>query len=165
MAKEDGLIIAIEFTQGIVPASVSGNLNAFSVTFQRYTMVPGGVLVNDTRTVVSIEQDEEDENIIYLNFGAGVTRSIQNAVGNITIGYNATQGRLRGLGGPVASFSQSFTPTDLLRKDNPLEREHLTMGLNASGLNTKIFYTDTKTLEHINMSLSALGKLTYIGDL
>lgn len=165
MAKKDGLKIAIEFTEEIV-GGVSDSASAFTVTIQRYTYVPGGTLISETRTVTSLELDENDAHILYLNFGAGNTRSIQNARNTIQIEYDATKGRLRGEGAPVQSFMESFTPTDLEPKDNPADLEHLEMTVTASGTLTRIYYSSAKAAdEHLEMSVTATGTLIYVGDL
>ena len=164
MAKKDGLRIAIEFTEEII-GGVSGSAGAFTVTIHRYTYVPGGTLVSETRQVQSIELDENDAHILYLNFSPGNVNSIQNAVGDIEIQYDASVGFLRGEAAPVQSFTESFTPTDLEHKDNPADLEHMEMTVTVTSNNIRIYYTDSKCDEHLEMSITATGTRTYIGDL
>ena len=163
MAIADGERIAIEFSDELL--GIGNAVNAFTVTIQQYDMVPGGSLVSETRAVTSAELDSGDASILYLNFASGNVNSIRNAVGNVTVSYDATKGRLYGEGGPVQSFTMTFAPVDLEPKDNPLTREHITMGFSATSNLIRIYYHDSKTDEHIEMSVSALGTLTYIGDL
>ena len=163
MAKKDGEKIAIVFSQPLL--GIGSVTDAFSVSFQQYDMVPGGSLIDVTRPIVSMELDSGNNNILYLNMGQGVTRNFRNAVGNITVSYDASIGRLYGEGGPVQSFTQAFAPTDLEPKDNPHEMEHLTIEVEAEGTNIKIYYHDTSTKEHLEISASAIGVRTYIGDL
>ena len=165
MAIGDGLKIAIEFTEEII-GGVSDSTSAFTVTIQQYSYVPGGTLIQETRDVASLELDSEDAHILYLNFDAGNVNSIQNARNTIQIEYDASVGHLRGVGAPVQSFMESFTPTDLEAKDNPADLEHLELTVTATGTNIKIYYHDAKSAdEHIEMSVSAAGVRTYVGDL
>ena len=163
MAKKDGERIAILFDEDLI--NVGTVTEAFTVSFEQYDMVPGGSLVEVTRPVVSLERDSENAKIVYLNFGSGVTRSFRNARGNITVSYDASIGRLYGEGGPVQSFTESFTPTELEPKDNPHEMEHLTIEVEGEGTNIRIYYHDAATDEHLTISASAVGVRTYIGDL
>lgn len=163
MAKKDGERIAIVFSQPLL--GIGSVTDAFEVSFQQYDMVPGGSLVEVTRPIVSMELDSGNSNILYLNMGQGVTRNFRNAVGNITVHYDATIGRLYGSGGPVQSFSQAFAPEDLEPKDNPHDMEHLSLEVTADGTNIRIYYTDSKTDEHLEVEVTAQGTLTYIGDL
>lgn len=65
-----------------------------------------------------------DDHILILSFAPGNTRSIQNAVGEVGVAYNGS-GNLKGLGGPVLAFEQTFTPADLAPKNNPNNTEHV----------------------------------------
>lgn len=163
MAKKDGERIAILFSEPLL--NIGDVTDAFTISFYQYDMVPGGQLVQVTRPIDSIELDLNNPKLLYLNMGHGVTRNFQNAVGNVTVDYDATIGRLYGAGGPVQSFTQAFMPSDLETKNNPHELEHLTIAANADGDLIRIYYHDTKTDEHLEISASATGTLTYIGDL
>lgn len=163
MAKKDGERIAILFSESLL--NIGDVTDAFTISFYQYDMVPGGQLVRVTRPIVSMELDLNNPKLLYLNMGQGVTRNFRNAVGNVTVEYDATIGRLYGEGGSVQSFSQAFTPTDLEPKDNPHDMEHLTLEVSAEGDNIRIYYHDTKTEEHLEISASAVGVRTYIGDL
>lgn len=166
MAKADGLIIAIKFTQNIVSASVEGNTGAFEISFNNYNWMPEGSLVEANRSVQSVTQDENDASLLYLTLPSGNVNSIQNAVGNVTVTYDASIGRLRGLGGPVASFSEDFTPNGLVAKDNPNTTEHIEVIASASATMIRIYYHDRKSSdEHLELSASASAVLTHIGDL
>lgn len=163
MAKKDGERIAILFSEDLL--NVGDVTDAFTVSFYQYDMVPGGELVQVTRPIDSMELDENNSKLLYLNMGHGVTRNFQNAVGNVTVEYDATIGRLYGAGGSVQSFSQSFLPDAIESKNNPHDVEHLTIEASADGDLIRIYYHDTATNEHLEISASASGTLTYIGDL
>lgn len=87
--------------------------------------------------------------------------------GNLTVSYDATVGTLAGLGGPVASFEEQFTPDGLLKKPNPNDEENIEISdINASGNLIRIYYTDSKSDERIEVSdIKATGVLTHINDL
>lgn len=159
----DGLIIAIKFTEELVDDVNCPD--AFTVSFNQWKYIPNGYLEEVTREVESVEIDENDAKIIYLNFSAGTKNSIQNAVGDITIEYDSSIGTLRGYGAPVQSFTESFTPTDLEPKNDTHEQEHLSVNISFDDDLIQIYYHDTKEDEHINLGLTFLGTLTYVGDL
>lgn len=159
----EGLIIAIKFTEELIEAE--GSEGAFTISFNQWKYVPNGYLEVTTREVDLVEIDQEDAHILYLNFPPGMTHSIQNAVGDITVAYDSTKGTLRGLGGPVQNFTQTFTPTDLEPKYNPHEEEHLSLGLTFDDDLISIQYNNTKEDEHIDLELTFTSTLTYIGDL
>lgn len=159
----DGLIITIKFTEELVDDVNCPD--AFTVTFNQWKYIPNGYLEEVTREVESVEIDENDAKIIYLNFPAGTKNSIQNAVGDITIEYDSAVGTLRGYGAPVQSFTESFTPTDLEPKNDTHEQEHLEIDITPTTLLTRIYYHDTSETEHMEFDTLTSYVLTYIGDL
>ena len=50
-----------------------------------------------------------------------------NVEGPLTVQYDQTVGSLRGRGGPVEGFTETFTPTDLEPKPNPHVAETITV--------------------------------------
>lgn len=55
MSIEEGRHIAIRFSEALT-GDVSGNEACFTVTVPAYNMVPGGTIVDENRTVVSVER-------------------------------------------------------------------------------------------------------------
>lgn len=163
MAKADGEIIAIKFTEELIETGTE--TDAFDISFLVYDMVPGGQLVPATREVTSMAIDQSDAHILLLTLGKGNVQGIRNAVGNVTIEYDPVKGHLRGRGGAVQRFTRSFTPTGLEPKDNPQVFEHLEFGLSFSDDLIAIVYHDTAENEHLEMSVIPTGTLTYVGDL
>lgn len=88
----------------------------------------------------------------------------ESASGNIIVAYAG--GSLMGEGGPVAAFTQSFSPTDLAYKGDQNDEEHIEIDIDATGTLTRIDYTDTAEQDqgHFEISISAVGTLTHIND-
>jgi hypothetical protein len=93
---------------------------------------------------------------------------ILNAVGQITVAYDG-DGSLVGEGGPVAAFSVSFVPADLVAKNNPHDPEHIEISsVAATGTLTKINYANTAAQDqgHIEIaSITATGTLTNVNNI
>ena len=90
----------------------------------------------------------------------------ESAAGNIVVAYDGN-GTLQGAGGPVAAFTQSFAPVDLIPKPDQNDQEHINIASIAATSNLmRIYYTNAYCNEHINIaSISAVGTLTNINDL
>lgn len=142
-----------------------GNEKAFTISGQEYNMQPEGALVAGSYEVQSVEAYPDNEHAILLNMK--YWKRFLNVDGVLTISYDSTIGTLAGYGGPVASFSVSFTPESLIQKPNPHDPEHLELaGVQASGTLTRIYYTNTKEEEHFEIAgITATGVLTHIDDL
>lgn len=112
-----------------------------------------------------VVRDVSDLNVIVLHLAPGNQNSIQNAAGDITVGYSG--GTLMGRGGPVLDFSKSFTPEDLTFKGNQNDEEHIDISnLSVDVDLIHIYYTDSKCDEHISLTgLSAAAILTNVKDL
>lgn len=107
-----------------------------------------------------------DDHVLILSFDPGNVNSIQNAVGDIEVAYDGS-GTLKGLGGPVLAFEQTFTPVGLDPKNNPHEMEHVEVSsIQASGNLLKVHYTNAIETEHVLVaSITAVGTLTHIDDI
>ncbi|MBQ8237935.1 MAG: hypothetical protein IJZ39_07310 [Oscillospiraceae bacterium] len=108
-----------------------------------------------------------DDHILVLSFDSGNTKSIQNAVGDISVAYDGS-GTLRGFGGPVLAFEQTFTPNGLVAKNNPNDEEHVEISdVYATGVLLEVRYTNVYSEnEHIEVSnISASGTLTRVDDI
>lgn len=162
----NGTGLAIEFTQDIIGPTVVNNEDNFTVSFHTYDFVPGGTLIDVTRTVTSIGVDGTDNRKLHLGFDSGVTNSLQNCVGEITVAY--ANGTIYGEGGPVADFEITFTPDDMEVKHNPnVETGHVEIGdVVAVGNLIEVVYHDTNDAENISIAeINAEGVLTHINDL
>lgn len=86
--------------------------------------------------------------------------------GNLTVSYDSTIGNLAGASGPVASFSQAFTPVDLVNKPNPNDPENITMTATASATLSKIERIDAYSGgDNITLTAYAAATLTHIDDI
>lgn len=110
--------------------------------------------------------EESDTNILLLHLAPGTKNSFRRAVGDITVSYDG-KGSLMGMGGPVMAFDVSFTPEGLLRKDNPNVSENIRVAdVSISSALKGIFYTDTKTDEHVDVAAVTIEcALIHIDDI
>ena len=145
MSKGEGKKIAIKFTQPLI-GDVTENESAFTVTGQEYQYIDGpdnnGQLINKTYVVTSIFNHPTEPNSILLEF----INEFRNVQGSLSISYNQALGTLTGVGGAVASFTETFLPEDL--------EEGLTNSGGAYG-----------THEHIEASIEGTIELKYITKL
>lgn len=113
MSKGEGKKIAIKFTLPLV-GDVGGNENAFTVSGQEYQYTDGPDnnvgLTNKEYVVNLVQKHPVEPNSIQLIMDDWT----RNSQGLITISYNQALGNLSGAGGAVASFIETFTPTDLI---------------------------------------------------
>lgn len=109
-----------------------------------------------------------DANKIVLNFPKGINQSFQRAEGrSITVNYDG-HGSLRGWGGPVQAFSESFTPTELTNpKNNPNGQEHIELskiGISISNILLRHVTVDAPN-EHVEIDADITTVLTDIHDI
>lgn len=140
-----------------------GNESKFVVTVPMYDMVPGGTIHNVIVPVESVSESNLGEDVLLLNFASGNMECIRNAAAAITVAYSG--GTLAGAGGPVEAFAESFSPVNLLPKNNPNDIEHVEMQFVISSDLKKIQFNDTQDAEHLNMTLSISSALINIADL
>lgn len=162
----DGTTLAIEFTESIIPETIAKSLTAFTITMKEYNMVPGGTLVDKTRTVTSISANADNDRVILLTFASGNVNSLQNGE-ELVINY--ANGSLCGYGGPVIFFEFEFPLSGMTKKNNPNDMEHLEIGnITATGsLKLIVYHEFTEPGEHCATvtNVTAEGKLTHIDDL
>ena len=104
--------------------------------------------------------------ILHVVIPSGNTRSIQNALGDVTIFYDGSV-TLAGDNGVVAAFTFSYTPENLIQKPDQMQTEHIEItDISAVGDLIRIYYHDAQETEHIEIiNITAVGVLTDIGDL
>lgn len=89
-----------------------------------------------------------------------------NIEGQLTVAYDDTIGNLAGYGGPVESFSVSFSPADLVQKPNPNDPENMEItDVAVNDTLLRVYYTDTKEDESVEITVGVTGTLTSIDDL
>lgn len=145
--------------------SAYGNERAFTVTGQEYNYVPNGTLETVEYSVASVTVHPIEENALLLVIVAN--DRFESVVGDLTVAYDATKGTLAGLGGPVESFSVSFTPEDLVAKPHQNDQENIEISaIVATGTLTQVYYTGTKEDENIEIAgITATGILTHVDDI
>jgi hypothetical protein len=91
----------------------------------------------------------------------------KNVDGNLSVSYNASLGDLAGLGGAVSSFTEVFTPTNLVRIPNPFTAETLDVSVTDLDIDLiQIYYKDGYKAETIDVSITDFSvDLINIGDL
>lgn len=107
-----------------------------------------------------------DDHVLILSFDSGNVNSIQNAVDDVEVAYDGS-GTLKGLGGPVLAFDQTFTPIDLDPKNDPHDGEHLEAELSAVAKFTRVYYSSLNPGgENMGIeNLTAVGLLTHVDDI
>lgn len=159
-----GVRIALTFSQKLLTFNIADNVYSMGITMKRYDFVPGGSLIEETRTVTKLEIGDSEDTLI-LTLADGVTNSIRNAIGEVHILYEG--GTLYGEGGPVADFDFAFEPSGLVSKNNPHITDHVEVGdITATGTLKRITYTDSRMVERVEIgNVTAVGTLIHIDDL
>lgn len=86
-----------------------------------------------------------------------------NVEGPLTVQYDQTVGSLRGRGGPVEGFTETFTPTDLEPKPNPHVAENIEVSAEANVTFTKVTHNQRYADEQITVSVTATVDFIYVG--
>lgn len=113
---------------------------------------------------VTIQSEDDVYCIVLMMVG---TRRFCSNVGYLTVAYDVALGNLAGQGGPVASFSVTFLPEDLIAKPHQNDQEHLEIeNISAEGDRIRIYYTDSQLNEHLEISnITAVGTLIDVDDI
>lgn len=158
----DGAYIIIIFTQYLT-GSISNNESHFTVSWQEYNKVPGGVLISKSFPPLSTFQGTDSTQVV---LEMDWNHRFYNVAGQITVDYDGA-GTLQGEGGSVEAFHVSFIPTDLIEKPNPNDEVNLNISNVAVSKNLiRIYYTDVKEDEHLSIaSVSWTGTLIHIDDI
>lgn len=137
MSKSRGLKIVLEFDRDLI-GDITGNASAFTVTGLRPNPMPYGPLQMATFPVGSVARVSGVDNAIELVFTDANRFADVNGV--VTVAYNASVGDLTG-SLPVESFSESFTPEDLI--GSPVHVHSVAASLHAVATTlTKISYEE-----------------------
>lgn len=144
----DGMEITLVLTEDMLNTDVSNMLSHFELSDQEYTYVPEGTLETTTRTMATITKIDNKTLKFTIN-----KPSISSAIGNVTITYDGLGG-LKGLGGPAAAFTGTFTPTGLTWKGHQNDVEHIEFSnIAANIILNELRNLQAKTAdEHIEVS-------------
>lgn len=149
-----------------IPVLSAGQDVSQGILYIRVSMTTSDVTKTPTLSQLSAQfWGQNDDRVIVLVLNSGNTRSIQNAVGEVKVGYSG--GTLKGLGGAVSPFEKAFTPTNLIAKNNPYSAEHIEItDISVNSNLMRIYYRDAASNEHIDISdITATGVLTNISDI
>ena len=103
-----------------------------------------------------------DDRVLMLKTGS--QSRFNNVEGDLTLSYDSVKGRLSGVGGPVESFSRSFTPIGLTKKPNPGVYEKITSSVNINTFNfMRVTYKKGYDAEKITVTPSCSIVFTYVG--
>ena len=160
--NEIGTEVSVRFTEPITDIR-DGCYNDFIVTINYPEYSPGGSLSRLVCPVVAVEHSVNDSRTIILRFADGMTSSIRNAVGEVTVQYAGTT--LVGEQGLVLGFLKKFTPVGLYMKPNPHDGEHVEIiGASKTAKLTAIDYLSASAPgEHVVIvGATKTAKLTHI---
>lgn len=76
-------------------------------------------------------------------------KRFNNVEGELTVNYDAVKGSLSGRGGAVESFTETFTPTDLVPKPNPGIAEAITSIPSINTAFAKVAYNNRYASDYI----------------
>lgn len=127
----------------------------------RYTLETEDTSKTPTLLTVWLEEPEAPADQIRLVMHP--QGRFNNVVGPLTVQYDQTVGSLRGRGGPVEGFIETFTPTDLEPKPNPHAAENIEVSAEANIALTKVTYNRGYADEQITVSASATVDFIHVG--
>lgn len=125
------------------------NEGAFSITGQEHKYV-NGPLIEKVYQIERLDLHPTEPRAILLtidNFSR-----FTNIEGDLTITYDASNGTLAGAGGAVESFTQIFTPTDLVPEPNPGIQEYINAVPSIELEYLEVEYLNTYNTESISAS-------------
>jgi hypothetical protein len=164
--KPTGTDITIEYTTGTVQGEWLEVSNGEVITSDtnmwfRITLETTDTSVTPTLQDLWLEELEAPNDQIRLVMHP--QSRFNNVAGPLTVQYDQTVGSLRGRGGPVEGFIETFTPTDLEPKPNPHVAENIEVSAEANVTFTKVTYNQRYTDEQITVSASATVDFIYVG--
>jgi hypothetical protein len=164
--KPTGTDITIEYTTGTVQGEWLEASNGEVITSDtnmwfRITLETTDTSVTPTLQDLWLEEPEAPNDQIRLVMHP--QGRFNNAVGPLTVQYDHTKGSLRGRGGPVDSFTETFIPTDLEPKPNPHVAENIEVSAEATVSFTKVTYNQRYADEQIVVSATVTLDFIYVG--
>lgn len=139
-----------------------GNEGAFTITGEEYQYVNGPLILKEYKAM-SVEKHPNYSDDKHLLVTMHPQSRFNNVEGPLTVQYDQTFGILRGRGGPVVGFTETFTPTDLEPKPNPHVVENIEVSAEASVDFIKVAYRQRYSDdEQITVSASATVDFIHI---
>lgn len=139
-----------------------GNEGALTITGEEYQYVNGPLITKEYKAI-SVEKHPDYSDDKHLLVTLHPQRRFNNVEGALTVQYDQSQGSLRGRGGPVEGFTETFTPTDLEPKPNPHVAENLEVSAEVNVTFTKVTYNQRYADEQITVSATATVDFVYVG--
>lgn len=143
---------------------VAGNERALTITGEEYQYVNGPLILKEYKAI-SVEKHPDYSDDKHLLVTLHPQSRFNNVEGPLTVQYDQSQGSLRGRGGPVEGFTETFTPTDLEPKPNPHVAENIEVSAEASVTFTKVAYNLAYADEQITVSASATVDFIHISEI
>jgi hypothetical protein len=134
----------------------------FTVSGEEYQYV-NGPLISKEYEVSSVGKHPDYSDDKHLLVTMHPQSRFNNVEGPLTIQYDQSQGSLRGRGGPVEGFTETFTPTDLEPKPNPGVAENIEVSAEANVDFIKVTYRQAYADEQLIVSASATVDFIYVG--
>lgn len=164
--KPESTDILIEYTTGETQGqwqTVSNGevINVDTNLWIKITLSTEDETVTPTIEDLWIEEPDAPNDIIRLVMHP--QGRFNNVEGPLTVQYDQSKGSLRGRGGPVEGFTETFTPTDLEPKPNPHVAENIEVSAEANVNFTKVIYDQGYADEHLTVSATATVDFIYVG--
>ncbi len=141
------------------------NPEAFTVSGQEYKYI-NGPIIDKTYEIVSVKLHPDyldDKHLLLTTHPQG---RFNNALGNLTVAYDHTIGNLRGRGGFVESFSEEFTPTDLVPFSSPNENQGTLTASSSVNLNfPQVYYWNRYMDQTITVAPSCTLDFIHVDDI
>lgn len=139
-----------------------GNDDAFKIKWQEKLYINGPLISKEYIPISVIAHPTEPKSIL---IEVDQFERFNNAEGDITIEYDKTKGNLKGLGGFVESFVETFTPEDLTQKLSPNAIEHFEITPSVSVDFQKVGYIYGHAIEHFEITPSVNLNFEFVGEI
>lgn len=164
--KPTGTDITIEYTTGTVQGEWLEVSNGEVITSDtnmwfRITLETTDTSVTPTLQDLWLEEPEAPNDQIRLVMHP--QGRFNNVEGSLTVQYDQSKGSLRGRGGIVEGFTETFMPTDLEPKPNPHVAENIEVSAEANVSFTKVIYNQRYADEQITASATVTVDFIYVG--
>lgn len=141
-----------------------GNEGALTITGEEYQYVNGPLILKEYKAI-SVEKHPNYSDDKHLLVTMHPQWRFNNVEGPLTVQYDQSQGSLRGRGGAVAGFTETFTPTDLEPKPNPGIAENIEVSAEASVDFIKVTYNQGYADEQITVSALATVGFIHVSEI
>lgn len=154
------------------------NVAGWTVTGTEYNFNPDGTTRNETYTVRKVTKAPDN---LSVTLWLEMSDRMRSPAGDVTVSYDKLLGNLLGdFDAQVESFQVTFTPTNIVRYDNPHGEEHLSAAANMTVSVMEVAYkyipAESNTFlivdydnpymdEHLSATANMTVVVTKVGDL